>query len=93
MNSIKKLEKSIRFLFTSRPHIDIAVQFTNFARLEIAASESDIETYLESEIKESNRLCKFVAKDNSLKERIIERVKSNATGMYVIFFVQYLELQ
>lgn len=81
---MKQLEASLRFLFTSRPHTDIAVQFQNLKRLEISAGESDIETYLESEINNDNRLLKFISKDPDLKRTIINRVKANASGMLVL---------
>jgi hypothetical protein len=81
---MKKLETSLSFIFTSRPHIELSVQFQSLTRLEISASESDIETYLDSEINHDTRLQKFIVKDPELKGTIIQRVISNATGMLVL---------
>lgn len=78
---MKKLEGSVRFLFTSRPPIDDPAQFENLTRLEISASESDVETYLGLEINNDSRLCKLLAKDRGLKDKIIQLIKSNADGM------------
>lgn len=83
MNSMRKLEGSVRFLFTSRPHIDDLFQFENLIRLEISASDFDIETYLELEIKNDSRLCKLLAKDVVLKDTLVRLVKANAAGMSV----------
>ncbi|PGH21367.1 hypothetical protein AJ80_03284 [Polytolypa hystricis UAMH7299] len=85
---IKKLEACIRFLFTSRPHIDLPVKFTNLSRIAISASKSDLETFLESGINRSNRLSKFVSKDPSLKGDIFERLEENATGMFLLAHLQ-----
>lgn len=82
---MKRLEGSVRFLFTSRPFIDDVAQFGNLVRLKISASDSDVETYLEFEINNDTRLWKLLAKDGGLKDKIIQLVKSNADGMYVWF--------
>ncbi|EED17209.1 tankyrase, putative [Talaromyces stipitatus ATCC 10500] len=88
LHSMKKLEGSVRFFFTSRPHIDDLAHFTNLTRVEISASGSDIETYLELEIMSDTRLCKLLAKDWGLKDSIIQLVKSNAAGMFLLASLQ-----
>ena len=86
MHLMKKLEGSVRFLFTSRPHIDDLLQFGKLTRLEISASDFDIETYLELEIKNDSRLCKLLAKDVGLKDTLVQLVKANAAGMSVSLY-------
>ena len=78
---IRKLEPFIRFFITSRPHVDLKAKFANSSRIDISASDSDIKTYLKSEISTNNRLSLFAAKDIKLKEDIVKSVSEKAAGM------------
>jgi ankyrin repeat domain-containing protein 50 len=75
------MEPFARLFITSRPHVDLEAKFANISRIDISASESDIETYLKDEISTNNRLSVFAAKDIKLKEDIVKRVSEKATGM------------
>ena len=82
-----QLNKTRRF-FTSRLNVDITPTVSPILRLEIAASTSDITTYLESEICNSSRLALFVRRDPDLKEEIIGRVVGKAHGMFLLAGLQ-----
>lgn len=71
----------IRLFITSRPHVDLQAKFATISRIQISASDSDIQTYLESEIETNNKLSKFAAKDPKLKADIIKSVNAKADGM------------
>ena len=75
------MESFVRVFVTARPHVDLQSRFTNIFRVEIVASSSDIEAYLDSEITTNNRLSMFTAKDPNLKEEIIKSVNEKADGM------------
>lgn len=75
------MEPFVRLFITSRPHVDLQAKFANRSRINISASASDIETYLEYKISTNNRLSLFTAKDIKLKEDIVKNVSEKATGM------------
>lgn len=66
---------------TSRPNIDLQAKFTNMGRVDIYASDSDIDAYLKSEIDTNSRLSKSIAEHPELGEKIRRIVKKNAAGM------------
>jgi ankyrin repeat domain-containing protein 50 len=61
--------------------VDIQAKFVEKSRVDISASDSDIKTYLKSEISTNNRLSLFAAKDIKLKEDIVKSVSEKAAGM------------
>jgi hypothetical protein len=63
------------------PNVDLQAKFANISRIDISASDSDIQIYLKSEIGINNRLSLFAAKDATLEEDIIKIVSEKATGM------------
>jgi hypothetical protein len=71
----------VRLFITSRPNVDLQAKFANTSRIDISASNSDIQIYLKSEIDINNRLSLFAAKDAKLEEDIIKIVSEKATGM------------
>ena len=75
------MESSIRIFVTSRPQADLHERFTNLCRLDIWASHSDVEAYLESEINMSTKLLRNTAKYPDLKAEIIRSVTEKAAGM------------
>jgi hypothetical protein len=72
---------SVKSFITSRPHLDLQAKFVNVSRIDIVASVSDIENYLDYEISKNNRLSLFTAKDMKLREDIVKSVSKKATGM------------
>jgi hypothetical protein len=72
---------SVKSFITSRPHLDLQAKFVNVSRIDIVASVSDIENYLDYEISKNNRLSLFTAQDMKLREDIVKSVSKKATGM------------
>lgn len=75
------MEAFIRIFVTSRPNVDLQAKFTNICRVDIWASDSDIDAYLKSEINTNNRLSKFIAKHPKLEEEIMRSVNEKVAGM------------
>ena len=75
------MEPFIRMFVTSRPNIDLQAKFTNVCRVDICASDSDIDAYLRSEIDTNNRLSKIIAGHPKLGEEIRRIVNEKAAGM------------
>ncbi|KAI9040298.1 uncharacterized protein KD926_008388 [Aspergillus affinis] len=84
---LKILEESALLFLTSRP-IDFPVEFSKIQRVEVTASTSDIEKYLETEIKSRSRLFRFTASDPNLKKDIIKCLIGNAAGMFLLAYLQ-----
>ena len=61
--------------------MDLKAKFANSSRIDISASDSDIESYINYQISSNNRLSGFAAKDTKLRDDIISSVKEKATGM------------
>lgn len=79
---MKALDGHARLLFTSRSHIDFAVEFVGFQRIHISAKSSDLETYLSSAIQRNHRFQKRVMKDAvDMQADIVNRVIEKASGM------------
>ena len=74
------MEPFARIFITSRPNVDLT-KFANGSRVDILASDSDIEIYLKSQIITNNRLSLFAAKDIKLEEDIIKNLSEKAAGM------------
>ncbi|CAG8063528.1 unnamed protein product [Penicillium nalgiovense] len=81
------LDTSIRFMFTSRPHIILPVEFSGFQRIPIAAKLSDLQIFLDSEISKRNMFQKFVIrKDSSLQAEIVEEIITKSKGMFLLAY-------
>lgn len=78
---LTKIEPFVWLFITSRPHVDIQAQFPNKTRMDISASDSDIEIYSRSIINTNNRLSLFAAKDIKLEEDIVRNVSQKTAGM------------
>ncbi|KAJ5302288.1 hypothetical protein N7508_007151 [Penicillium antarcticum] len=80
---IKMLDTSIRFMFTSRPHITLPVKLSGFQRIHIAANPSDLQIFLDSEISKRNIFQKFVIQtDSSLQAEVIEKIITKSKGIF-----------
>lgn len=79
---MKDLDADIRFMFTSRPHIDLPVEFAKLERLHISATTSDLEVYLKSEISENYKFQKRVIRNNpSIQPEIMGCIIAKSAGM------------
>jgi hypothetical protein len=77
----EKMQHLAQLLVTSRPNVEAAAYFTKVLRLEVAAHESDIRTYLKSEIEQTGRLRTLIGSDETLKVDVIDKLASRADGM------------
>lgn len=79
---MKKMDTSIRFMFTSRPHISLPVEFSVFQLIAITANPSDLRSFLDSEILKRNSFQKFVIRnDSSMQARIVDEIIMKSKGM------------
>ncbi|ELR06088.1 hypothetical protein VC83_07746 [Pseudogymnoascus destructans] len=92
LSLISKIEPFVWLFITSRPHVGIEAKFLKISRVDISASDSDIKTYLMSEISTNNRLSLFAAKDVKLKEDIVKSVSEKAAGMFLLPYLQIYHL-
>ncbi|KAJ7135735.1 ankyrin repeat-containing domain protein [Mycena epipterygia] len=81
LESLATVRPSINLLLTSRPHINIS---SPDAQLEIRATEDDIRSYVEKQIRGSIRLSKHVATRPEFKDEIEKNVVCNVDGMFLL---------
>jgi hypothetical protein len=72
-----------QLLCTSRVLGDIEQIFAKSSRLEIRASDEDVQIYLEQSMKSEDRLGDFCKKDPTLQNAIVQNISKNAKGMSV----------
>ena len=77
------LPANVHLLCTSRKLGDISDSFSSAPRLEIVGSNGDIELFLTGQISSNRRLQSFCETSPDLKRTILDKVISNAKGMYV----------
>jgi hypothetical protein len=85
LKSILSIEPRVNLMFTCRPHISSPTSLTGMQIMEIRATESDIRSYVENQIKKSSRLSKHLASRPELKEEIHQQVVCGVDGMYMSF--------
>ncbi|KAJ2897091.1 hypothetical protein MKZ38_005001 [Zalerion maritima] len=95
LETITKLEPSLRLFFTSRPHVqlDERALLAKLQRVDIVAHKAETTSYIENEISKNARLKRLVAKDPTLKRDIIRSVNTNADGMFLLVFLQMNRLR
>lgn len=85
LKGLRNLHLDIKLLVTSRHIPTIEREFKNDKRLDIRASDKDVERYLEYRISSNQQLTSHVKKDPSLKDTIVATIVRNAQGMYVSY--------
>ncbi|KAJ5154427.1 uncharacterized protein N7500_009866 [Penicillium coprophilum] len=84
---IKMLDTSIRFMFTSRPHIILPVEFSGLQQITIVANPSDLQIFLDAEISKRNMFRKFVIRnDSSLQAFIVDEIITKSKGMFLLAY-------
>jgi hypothetical protein len=78
---VQKLLAVVRLLVTSRHMPDIERKSEGEARLEIRASDEDVERYLESRIESQLPLANYVEMDHALRRDILNTIIRRAHGM------------
>jgi hypothetical protein len=76
------LPANVHLLVTSRPLDTITEEFEGILKLEIAARDEDLKTYIENRIHDERHLAKTVGNDEALKQRITETVLAKTQKMY-----------
>lgn len=72
---------NINVLITSRDLPIIQNHLSNAVRLEIRASEEDIQEYIQYRIRESDRIATYVERSPELRDLITSKILQNAKGM------------
>jgi hypothetical protein len=91
LSGLQKLLPQLHLLITSRTHIeDLQRTFKDAGRLEIRASDEDIEIYLQERIEEEIKLKRFIEKDPSLQGAIISTIVESVNGMSVHLSINFL---
>ena len=81
LGEIYKLRHLAHLLVTSRHSSSVAHLFPDPLRLEIHASNTDLEMYVRSKTQQDHHLARIVRQDLSLQEEIVVTVVGNARGM------------
>ena len=78
---VQKVQPSVRLFVTSRPSPTIEAEFETANRLEIRASDADVQRYLEQRIATSSQMARHVRKDSSLQGNIVNAILEQSKGM------------
>ncbi|KAJ7889314.1 hypothetical protein B0H14DRAFT_2336806, partial [Mycena olivaceomarginata] len=78
---LSKMGPNINFMITSRPHVTPHSSLPNLDTLEICATEADVKSYVEAQIKESPRLTRHIESTVNLREEILSKIVHTADGM------------
>jgi len=73
---------NLRLLYTSRDIDDsIGGILKRSTRIEIRATNADIEAYVQAQVESNNHLLQFCRQDSALRNKIVQAVVSKAEGM------------
>ncbi|KAK0627465.1 ankyrin repeat-containing domain protein [Immersiella caudata] len=75
---------NVRFLCTSRPFSKFHDIFSSSAQIEIAATDKDIKTFVNSHIDENKLLSKLLKNDMKLREDIADTIITQAKKMFLM---------
>ena len=78
---LRDILHTARFLFTSRPLIEIERGFDGCSRLEIRANNDDIRQYISHRLLREARLAKHIEADKNLAEVISDTITRKSDGM------------
>jgi hypothetical protein len=81
VDELLALPKNAKLMVTSRPHLNIQQYFEGVNRLEVRATENDLQTFLEGQMHRFNKCVKQDLHGENLRELIINTIISCADGM------------
>ena len=81
LSKLKSSISNLRLLYTSRDIEDFAGTLTGSIRINIRASEADIQAYVQAQIKSAESLLPFCEQDAELENKITQAIASKAEGM------------
>ncbi|KAF9768691.1 hypothetical protein IL306_013959 [Fusarium sp. DS 682] len=84
----RDVESCVHLLITSRLNVDLTESFDNLTRITISAHPSDVETYLDAKMKASTRMRSFMAKDETLRNDVINKLLEKTDGMFLLAHLQ-----
>jgi len=82
--ALRTLTSSVNLLITSRDLSSIAVDFHGTKRLDIHASDGDVQRYIEGRIPHESRLARHVDGYPMLQEEIVKKILENVRGMFLL---------
>ncbi|KAJ6481670.1 hypothetical protein C8R45DRAFT_800144, partial [Mycena sanguinolenta] len=90
---LRSLGPSVNVMLTSRPHIDVPAVFPSSLRLEVRATEHDIQQYIRGQISLSSRLTKHVNTRPDLRQHVEREIVARADGMFLLakFHIEALQ--
>lgn len=83
IEKLRELEPHVHLLITSRYRDDIAEELDDFKRADIHADPSDIEKFIDHQIKKNRHLTRMVTKSPGIRAEIKHAVVKTAEGMSV----------
>lgn len=89
---IRKLPSNLHLLCTSRFFSDIDEIFKDTPRIEIRASNTDVQKYLEAQIEKEGRLKRHIDTDPSLLEEIVDTIIARVQGMFVLNLIPHQDI-
>lgn len=84
LSKLKSTVSNLRLLYTSRHMEDIAGTLSGSARIDIRASEADIQAYVQAYIRSEESLLEICQQDLDLQDKIPQAIASKAEGMSVL---------
>ncbi|KAF8208286.1 ankyrin repeat-containing domain protein [Mycena galopus ATCC 62051] len=81
---LRSLGPNVNLMLTSRPHIDVPAAFPSCLRLEVRATEHDLQQYIRGRILLSPWLAKHVNVKPDLRQEIEREIISRADGMFLL---------
>ena len=85
-SNLHSILPNANLFYTSRRLSDIERMFKGYPRLEIRASDSDVQRYISDRIPHETRLARHIEADSSLKEVISDVIVRKSDGMWVLPF-------
>ena len=82
-------QANMRIFLTSRFNVDVTARIPHATRTAIAADSHDITVYVESKIREIDRLARL---DPGFKQHIVERIITQSDGMFLLAGLQISSL-
>lgn len=80
---LRRLIPNISLSVTSRDITNVEQEFQNAVRLEIRANDKDLRSYLRSRIEGQPQIKRYIQKDGTLQDTILDTIVEKANGMYV----------
>jgi hypothetical protein len=87
ISTLKSTVSNLRLLYTSREIEDIADILSGSTRIDIRASDADIQIYVREHIKSKELLLQMCQQDPDFGDKIAQTISSKAEGMSVLYYL------